>query len=103
MSLKKQVMGGLAWTAGGRFAGQVFTWAITIFVVRLLNPADYGLLAMAVIFTSFCGLFSELGMTPALIQAGADVSDVQLQRVFGTVLLVNGGFFLLLVLASPGI
>ena len=50
MNLKHQVISGLRWSAGVRLVSQAFTWAVTLIVVRLLTPADYGLLAMAMVF-----------------------------------------------------
>jgi O-antigen/teichoic acid export membrane protein len=50
MTLRSQVFSAIRWTAGARAISQVMTWAITLVVVRLLTPADYGLLAMASIF-----------------------------------------------------
>ena len=38
-----------------RLLGQVLTWAITIVVIRLLSPNDYGLLAMATVFVKSAG------------------------------------------------
>jgi len=34
--------------AGGRFAGQLVTWPITVWVMRILAPADYPLTAFRV-------------------------------------------------------
>jgi len=58
MSLRSQALSGLRWSASVRLASQVFTWAITLVVIRLLTPADYGLLAMATVFVSFLAMFS---------------------------------------------
>ena len=41
---------------------QLFTWPITILVIRLLEPGDYGLLAMAMVTIGFVALFSEMGL-----------------------------------------
>ena len=38
---------GLAWTAGMKWGAQIFSWASTLIVARLLNPEDYGLVGMA--------------------------------------------------------
>ena len=48
MSLRNQVLAGLKWTVLGRLASQMVTWAITIYVIRLLSPEDYGLMALAI-------------------------------------------------------
>jgi O-antigen/teichoic acid export membrane protein len=100
MTIRAQVRTGLLWTAGARLLSQVFTWAITIIVIRLLNPGDYGLLAMATVFTAFLLLMAELGLGPAIVQA-PDIEEVGLQRVFGAVLLMNGILLLLLYFAAP--
>jgi O-antigen/teichoic acid export membrane protein len=100
MTIRAQVRTGLLWTAGARLLSQVFTWAITIIVIRLLNPGDYGLLAMATVFTAFLLLMAELGLGPAVVQA-PDIDDAGLQRVFGAVLLMNGILLVLLYFAAP--
>ena len=68
MSLRSQALSGFRWTASVRLLSQVITWAITIFVVRLLSPTDYGLIAMATVFIGFLQMFSEFGLGPALVQ-----------------------------------
>lgn len=88
MSLRSQFLTGLKWTVIGRFATQVVTWAITIYVMRLVAPDQYGLMALASIFSSFFGLLSEIGLGSALVRT-KDVSDRQLRQIFGIVLLSN--------------
>jgi len=86
--LGKQVIDGLKWTAGIKLSGQVLSWAITIVVVRLLTPGDYGLLAYATVFLGFLTLISELGLSDAVVQ-GRAVDIPQLRSVFGAVVLMN--------------
>ena len=47
MSFRQKVIVGFYWTGGARIASQLLTWAITLYIIRLLTPGDYGLLAMA--------------------------------------------------------
>jgi O-antigen/teichoic acid export membrane protein len=100
MSLKNEVLRGLKWTAGAKFSGQLITWAITIFVMRLLAPSDYGLLAMASVLMALLGMFAEAGLGPALIQQ-AEVSQQKLRQAFGMILLVNLVLFGFLNLLAP--
>lgn len=93
-------MRGLKWTAGAKFAGQLITWGITIFVMRLLAPSDYGLLAMATVLMALLGMFAEAGLGPALIQQ-AEVSEKKLSQALGIILLVNLTLFGLLNLLAP--
>ena len=53
MTIGQQVSSSLRWMAGMRVAGQIFTWGSTLFVIRLLSPEDYGLMAMATIVIGF--------------------------------------------------
>ena len=47
--LDRSLAGSLAWRAAGDWISQVFSWLSLLIVVRLLSPADFGLVAMAVI------------------------------------------------------
>ena len=80
--------------------GQILTWAITIVVVRLLNPGDYGLLAMAMVFMGFLSLVAEAGLGLALIQAPT-LDKPTLRKIFGVVILVNGVLFALQFATAP--
>lgn len=101
MTLKTEVVRGLKWTAGAKFGGQLITWGITIFVMRLLAPADYGLLAMATVFITLLAMFAEIGLGPALVQV-REIGTTKLRQAFGIVLLLNLALCLLLnLLAAP--
>lgn len=100
MKFNNEVHRGLKWTAGAKFAGQMVTWGITIFVMRLLAPSDYGLLAMATVLLALLGMFAEAGLGPALIQQ-AEVSEKKLSQAFGIVLVVNLSLFGALNLLAP--
>jgi O-antigen/teichoic acid export membrane protein len=102
MSLRQEVLSGLIWTGGTRFLGQILTWAITIVVIRLLSPSDYGLLAMAMMFVSFLILISEGGLGAALVQA-PEVDNLKLRSIFGAAILIHSALFVLLVAAAPAI
>jgi O-antigen/teichoic acid export membrane protein len=102
VSLRSKVMPGLFWLGGTRLLSQVLTWAVTIVVIRLLSPADYGLLAMATVFMGFLALVAEAGLGPALIQA-PQVDDDTLRRIFGAVILIDTGLCALQFAAAPAI
>ena len=100
MDLKNQVISGLRWSAGVRILSQSFTWAVTLIVVRLLTPADYGLLAMAMIFVGLLSRFAELGLGPAVVQR-PEIDTHLLRKAFGLILLIHASLSLLLFLAAP--
>lgn len=66
-SLDKTIVGGMAWTAGAKWSGQVVQWATTLIVARLLTPADYGLVGMAAVILGLITLFSEFGLGTAVV------------------------------------
>ncbi len=101
MNLKQKVLSGLFWTGSSRVIGQVVNWAITIVVIRLLNPADYGLLAMAMVFVGFVNMFSEAGFGAAVVQA-PQLDDTKLRRIFGAVILIDLALFALQVADAAG-
>ena len=98
-NLRKQLVSGAKWAAGVRFASQAFTWSVTLIMVRLLTPKDYGLNAMIEVPIELLFLFSTLGIDAAIIRFGKRES-AQLASTFGLLLLVNGALCVTLLLAA---
>lgn len=95
-----KVLSALRWSAATRLLGQVVSWMMTIVVIRLLSPADYGVLAMAVILPSVLYLLNDLGLDVVLVQKLAP--DERFRRqVFGVVIGVNLLCALVLVSGAP--
>jgi len=61
MSLKQQTLTGLEWNAGANIAKQILQFVISVILIRLLTPEDFGLIGMIIVFTGFAGLFGDLG------------------------------------------
>jgi len=100
MTFRTEILSALRWVAGAKLLGQLVTWGITIVVMRILSPADYGILAMASVLVAFLGLMAEFGVGAAAIQA-SEMDDAKLRMIFGLVIVVNTALFLLLFLAAP--
>ncbi|MGE4546119.1 MAG: lipopolysaccharide biosynthesis protein, partial [Pedobacter sp.] len=100
VNLKSQVLSGLRWTAGARFSAQLITWAITLYIIRLLSPADYGLMELSMVFVAFLTLLNELGLGAAVVQSKKLDSD-SLRSLFGLVLCVSVLFYVLLTILAP--
>jgi teichuronic acid exporter len=67
-SLKHQALSGMRWTVSARLLVQLITWPSTIIVMRLLNPRDYGLVAVSSVFIAFVTVFSDPGLAAGLVQ-----------------------------------
>ncbi|MCP3178139.1 lipopolysaccharide biosynthesis protein [Desulfuromonas sp. KJ2020] len=100
MRLRSQVLSGLRWTAGARFSAQIITWAITLYIIRLLSPADYGLMELALVFVAFLTLLNELGLGAAVVQH-KNLDHNSLRSLFGLVLFVSTLFYTLLTILAP--
>lgn len=94
MSVTSKALRGFTWFAAFRFSGQLFSWAVTIIVARILSPSDYGLMEMAGILAGYAGLFSELGLGAAIIQRPHLTRD-ELSSIFWFGL-INSTFFAIL-------
>jgi teichuronic acid exporter len=100
MDLRDKVLYGLRWSASMRFLQQLFTWGVTLIVVRLLSPGDYGLMELAGVFISLLSMISELGMGAAVVQRRG-LDEGALRAIFGFALLVNSFFCIFLSVAAP--
>jgi O-antigen/teichoic acid export membrane protein len=100
MKMHSDLARGVKWVAGAKLASQVITWGVTIFVMRLLAPSDYGLLAMCTVVLGLLTMFAEVGLGPALIQR-KEISEQDLRQAMGVVWLVNLGLFLLANVLAP--
>ena len=100
MRFGSRILAGLGWTAGTRFLAQLVAWAVSIVVMRILSPTDYGLLAMATVLIAFLDLFSELGLGWAVVHA-REVDVPTLRKVYGLVLIVHGVIFTVVYFTAP--
>src|SRR5215471_6221552 len=90
------------WIAWSRVAIQAISFGSTILVARLLSPADYGLMALAGIWTSIIALLAELGLGAAIVQF-RDLDDRELNTCFWTIMAVAALAYGALYLATPAI
>jgi len=99
-SLRRRVLEGVFWLSVVKVFGQVFSWVITVYVIRILSPNDYGLMAMAGVYVGFITLFSELGLNAAVIQK-KDLNREDLSNIAWAVLSINLALFALSFFLAP--
>jgi len=102
MDIRSKVMSALRWSAASRFLGQLVSWTITIVVIRLLSPGDYGLMAMAMVFVSFLILLNTWGLDAVLVQEKT-LEPKTRRQVFGVVIVINLCFFLLVFFGAGSV
>ena len=66
--MRSRVLKGLAWTGGSQVVMQLVRMIVAVVLARLLAPEDYGLAAIALVFSSLIFVFSDLSIGAALIQ-----------------------------------
>lgn len=98
--LTRRTLAGFGWTAGSRLAGQLASFSLSVILARLLSPKDFGLLALATVFTGFAQLFSDLGLSAALVQA-KKIEETHRSSVFWLNVAIGAGITCLLAALSP--
>jgi PST family polysaccharide transporter len=71
-------------------------------LARLLSPADYGLMSMAVVVTTFAALFRDLGTAAAVIQQ-KELSDEVASTIFWLNVILGVALSAVIVLSAPGL
>lgn len=100
-ALDRTLVRGLAWTGAVKWLSQILSWVSTVVVARLLNPEDYGIVAMAGVFVGFIGLLNEFGLGAAVV-ALRHLTDEQIAGIHSLASLFGVfGFLLSCLIAIP--
>ena len=73
-SLKRQALSGVRWMVSARVLVQLITWPSTIIVMRLLDPRDYGLVAVSSVLIEFVSMFADPGLAAGLVKEWTHVT-----------------------------
>lgn len=93
-SLKAQTARGTMWMSVAYFGARPLRTVALIVLARILDPQDFGLVALAMILITATDLFSGLGMENALIQTKEDPQAVAFPA-FGLTALFSTFLFLI--------
>lgn len=66
--LKSKGRKAFVWDFFGKMAKQGMGFIITIFLARLLEPSDFGLIAIVMVIVTVANVFTDIGLAGALIQ-----------------------------------
>ena len=100
MSLKQEALRGVKWTAIENVLGAVFSVASLAILARLLEPRDFGLMALANVVLGFSRLFADMGINNAIIYR-QELSRRQLSTLYWMNLLA--GFSIAVAVAASAI
>lgn len=59
---------GIFWVSGERVTTRIADQLFTLILARVLSPEDFGLVALATVFTGFMQAFTQMGLGSAIIQ-----------------------------------
>ena len=100
MSIERDAIAGLKWGSLAKLASQITSWVVTLAVLRLLSPDDYGLMALCMVVVSVLTGLAEFGLGSSLVQA-TNLDQQQLTRVAGAIFALNIGAGLVMALGAP--
>src|ERR1700730_15244139 len=78
--MDRSLLRSLAWKATGDWVSQIFAWVSLVIVMRLLTPADFGIVGMAIILLPYLQYVSEFGI-PRTIVTFRDLTEDQLAQL----------------------
>ena len=90
--LDKHLAHSLAWRAATNWASQLVSWASLFVVVRLLTPADFGIVAMALVLFPYLRILGEFGIPQTIVNL-RDLTDEQLAQLNTVSLMLSIGCF----------
>lgn len=67
-NLKSRGLNALIWDFSGKIARYGTTFIVTVFLARILEPSDFGLIAMVMVIVMVAMIFTDVGLGGALIQ-----------------------------------
>lgn len=100
MSLYTQAISSVKWNAASQAVRLSLYFLTTLLLARLLNPADFGLLGMATVFTGFIAVFNDFGLGSAVVQR-RNLDQETISTIFWLTIAVGVITTLITVLISP--
>ena len=97
--LDRSLFHGLAWTGLLKWVSQALSWAVMIYVARLLTPADFGTVAMASVAIGLARMVDDLGLDAAIVQ-DRTLTPEQMSRLGGLALALGCALCLIFVALS---
>jgi lipopolysaccharide exporter len=100
MSTRKQTASGVFWTGISTLAIVIIQFLQLALLARLLEPNDFGLMAMVMVVIGFASAFADMGISNAIIHHQT-VSRTQLSSLYWLNIFAGVGACLLVISLSP--
>ncbi|TKD65094.1 lipopolysaccharide biosynthesis protein [Flavobacterium sp. ASW18X] len=87
MSVQKELRKGLLITFISKYSNILFELLLTMILSRLLTPAEFGVVAVILVFTMFFNLLGEIGIGTAIVQNN-DLDNRHVQSIFNYTVII---------------
>ena len=102
VSLRHKILSGVFWQGLEKVGSQGIGLAISIVLARLLDPKDFGVIALMMIFITLCNVVVDSGFGNALIQK-KDATQTDFSSVFFINIVLGVFLYGVMFLAAPWI
>ncbi|SNR74773.1 polysaccharide transporter, PST family/lipopolysaccharide exporter [Lutibacter agarilyticus] len=100
MTLKDKTIKGVKWTTFGSVFNAILQIVQLAILARLLNPTDFGLMAIVMVVIGFSSMFIDMGISNAIIYK-QKVSENQLTTLYWLNIAVGIVLFLIILIIAP--
>ena len=80
-NIKQQMFSGVFYTALAKYSGIIISLVVSGILARLLSPDDFGIVAIATVIITFFSIFTDVGLSPAIVQH-KDLTEQELAGIF---------------------
>jgi O-antigen/teichoic acid export membrane protein len=91
-NLKHKFSYAVKWITIGNLSSQIIRWLVTFWVIRILAPEDYGIIAIAGILEGLLIVLTQQGLISPLIQK-KNINNSEYEEYFGTIIIIHVLFF----------
>lgn len=99
-SFRDRTTQAIGWDLAGNYGGQIASFIISIILARLLDPEDFGLVGMSMVFIAILQVFKDMGFASALIQSKEN-SSLTYSSIFYLNIFTGAVFTFLIYFAAP--
>ena len=99
-SLKQQIISGVFYTAVAKYSGIIISLVVMAVLARLLTPGDFGVVAIATVFINFFNIFTNIGISSAIVQF-KELTKRQINEIYMFTIWMGLLLSLLFAISSP--
>jgi O-antigen/teichoic acid export membrane protein len=99
-SVSNKARSGIKWGAFGKLVNQTLSWVATIWVIRLLSPEDFAIIALSDLAIGVLLVIGQFGLGGALIRV-PNITNKKINKSFSVLIFANILLFIVFQLCAP--